>query len=263
MPRSFGSTLRAWRSRRRYSQLQLAAEADVSQRHVSFLETGRSRPSREMVIHLATVLDVPLRDRNAMLAAAGFAPIYRETSLDEPEMEQVRHVIATILEGQDPFPALAIDAHWDVVMSNDAAASLTMAMVDPASAAVGDRANIARLTLHPDGLRRYIVNWDEVAATLVRRLRAELEYRPDDAALSNLLEEVTAYPGVKMGEPRPPSAGDLLLPVHYRVGGADIRLAGTIATLGTPYDVTLDELRIETFFPVDPESERALRRLLD
>lgn len=262
MPTSFGSTLRTWRGRRRYSQLQLATEAEVSQRHVSFLETGRARPSREMVIHLATVLDVPLRDRNAMLAAAGFAPIYRETGLDEPEMEQVRHVIATILEGQHPFPALVVDAHWDVVMSNDAAAALTMAMVEPASDAVRARPNIARLTLHPDGLRRFIVNWDEVAAMVVHRLRGELEHRPDDEDLVRLLDEVTAYPGVDAGEPRAPTASDLLLPVHYRIGDADIRLAGTIATLGTPYDVTLDELRIETFFPIDAESERALHDLL-
>ncbi len=260
MTATFGPVLRRWRTHRRFSQLQLAAEADVSQRHVSFLETGRAKPSREMVVHLATVLDVPLRERNTMLTAAGFAPLYSETRLEEPAMAQVRHVLEFLLDAHEPFPAFVIDRQWTVVMSNEAARRLTAALVDPAE--VGDEVNVMRLSLHPAGMRRFIVNWTEAATLIMDRLRREAAERPTDTALQDLLAEAESYEGVaELPRRLAPAGSDLLVPVHYRAGDLDLRLFGTIATLGASYDVTVEELRFETFFPADDESEQVLRAL--
>ena len=261
----FGAILRDRRRARRYSQLQLAGLADVSQRHISFLETGRSHPSREMVVHLANVLDLPLRDRNILLTAAGFAPAYRETGLDEPAMDQVRHVLEFVLAAHEPFPTLVIDRRWDVVMSNDAASRLTAAIIDPATAPIDRGVNIARLTFHPDGLRTVMVGWDEVAASVLERLEREVVDRPGDRELGVLFEEMLTYPGVARlrRPPRLPSGDDLLLPVHYRSDDIEVRLLTTIATIGAPYDITLEELRLETFYPADSESEQVLRSLAE
>ena len=262
MSTAFGTALRQWRTQRRYSQLQLAAEADVSQRHVSFLETGRARPSREMVVHLAMVLDVPLRERNAMLLAAGFAPLYRETGLGEPAMAQVRHVLEFLLAAHEPFPAIVVDRRWNVVLANEAANRLTLTMLDPEIAPVCDGLNMIRLTLHPQGVRRFTVNWVEVATMVMDRLRRDVAERPSDQALRRLLAEAESYQGVTdLPRRLSPTGNDLLVPVHYRSDDIDVRLFGTIATLGASYDVTVEELRLETFFPADPESEAALRRL--
>ena len=258
----FGETLRQWRRARRFSQLDLAATADVSQRHLSFLETGRSEPSREMVIHLATVLDVPLRDRNRWLAVAGFAAAYPERSLDEPAMEQVRHVFDIILTAHEPFPAYVVDPAWNIVMTNQAAGRLTARFMDPADvAAFGG--NVLRLALHPDGLRSHLVNWEEAAAALLDRLARETAERPTDQALEELFEEVSGYPGVADLAVRfgLPDAADLMVPLHFRLAEGDLRLFTTIATIGAPYDVTLEELRLETLLPADADSESLLRRL--
>jgi transcriptional regulator with XRE-family HTH domain len=259
MSTGFGAALREWRHRRRYSQLQLSAEAGVSQRHVSFLETGRARPSPEMVVHLATVLEVPLRERNSLLVAAGYAPLYPETGLDEPALAQVRHVLEFLLEAHEPFPAIVVDRRWDVVKANGAATRLMM-LGDATSA--GRAVNLARLSLHPDGIRRFTVNWTAVATSVMDRLRREAAVHPNDPVLQDLVREVEGYDGVAdLPRRLAPTGDDLLVPVHYRWEGVDIRLFGTIATLGAPYDVTLEELRLETLFPADEASERVLQAL--
>ncbi len=260
---TFGMHLKHWRTARRFSQLALAAEADVSQRHLSFIETGKAKPSREMVIHLATVLDLPLRTRNELLVAAGFAPAYTETGLDEPAMDQVRHVLEFLLRAHEPNPAIVVDRRWNVVSSNTGATRLLAALVAPATVPVADGLNLARLAFHPSGLRRVTVNWDATAATLLERLEREAADRAGDEALRGILAEILEYPGVAelRREPRLPSGGDLLVPIHYRSGELELRLFSTFSTIGAPYDVTLEELRIETFFPIDAASEAALRSL--
>lgn len=258
MSDTYGTTLRTWRAARRLSQLELATVADVSQRHVSFLETGRAKPSREMVIHLAIALDVPHRDRNTMLAVAGYAPEYPETSLTAPALEQVRGILETILRSHDPFPAIVVDRGWDVVMANEAAMRFTASMLEPS----GEQPiNALKLVLHPEGVRPFLVNWDQVAAMALRRLDHEIAARPADRILLALRDEVRGYPDVAAleGEAPRPSADDLLIPVHYRIGQHDLRLFSTIATIGDAHDITLEELRLESFFAADPETERLLR----
>ena len=262
MAMTFGDALRDWRRRRRFSQLQLATEADVSQRHVSFLETGRARPSREMVVHLATVLDVPMREQNGLLMAAGFAPVYHETALDEPAMSQIRHVLEFLLKAHEPYPAIVVDRHWNVVMSNEASTRLMTSMLDPATAPVGDGLNLMRLSLHPDGARKFTVNWVELATSIMDRLRREAAERPNDQKLQDLVAEAESYEGVAdLPRRLAPSGSDLLVPFHYRAGDVELRLFGTIATIGAPYDITVEELRFETFFPADPATEQALREI--
>ncbi|MDX1691570.1 MAG: helix-turn-helix transcriptional regulator [Acidimicrobiia bacterium] len=258
---TFGTALRDWRTARRYSQLDLAAEAGVSQRHLSFLETGRSRPSREMVLHLSRVLDVPLRRRNDLLVAAGLAPEYPATPLEDDVMAPVRDALQIVVDGAEPNPAFIVDRLWTLRMTNAAARRLLPMLVDPASAApvAGDPPNLLRLSLHPDGLRDAIVNFEQAAGAIVERVTREVSADPTDRALADLLDEVTAYPGV-------PSAGGegdggLVVPVHYRTDDLDLRLFTTIAVVGTPRDVTLDELRIEWLLPADEASRDALAAL--
>jgi transcriptional regulator with XRE-family HTH domain len=260
---AFGSELKRWRTVRRFSQLELATRSDVSQRHLSFLETGRSAPSREMVIHLAMILDVPLRDRNHLLEAAGFAPVYPHTELTAPAMRQVRKVLEFILSAHEPNPAIVIDRRWDVVMSNEAAGRLTAALVDPSTAPIDGGVNVARLTFHPEGLRTCTVGWDATAADVLARLERDANHRSGDDTLENLLHEVLEYPGVaELDRKREsPTPEDLLLPVHYRTEALEVRLFSTIATLGAPFDITLEELRLETFFPADATSAAALDAL--
>ncbi len=198
---TFGDLLRGWRQVRRLSQLELATVAEVSQRHLSFLETGRSAPSREMVVHLATALQAPLRDRNAWLIAAGFAPVYSEEGLDEPAMEQIRHMLELILAAHEPFPAYVIDRAWNLVLTNQAAGALTTRLVAPGAAALFG-GNVMRLSLHPEGLRRHLVNWEQAASALLDRLQRETAERPTDGSLAALLDEVN---GQQMGRSLPSS----------------------------------------------------------
>lgn len=262
---TFGEQLRHWRAIRRFSQMALSAEAEVSQRHLSYIETGRARPSREMVVHLATVLDLPLRTRNELLVAAGYAPLYPETRLDEPAMDDVRHVLDFILTAHEPNPALVADRRWNVVASNAAATRLLRALVDPAGLPATEGPNLARLTFHPHGLRTATVNWEVTAATLLERLEREVADRAGDTALAALLDEVLTYPdvGAVRHRPRLPTGSDLLVPIHYRTPDVELKLFSTFATMGAPYDVTLEELRIETFFPADAASRTELARLGD
>lgn len=256
----FGHVLRDWRSRRSRSQLALASEAGVSQRHISFLETGRSNPSREMVIHLGVVLDVPLRDRNAMLVSAGFAPVYAERSIDDPDLADIRHALETMLRAHEPFPAYVIDRHWNLSLANDAAGRLIATLPPSAQLHAG---NILRLTMHPDGLRQVTANWEEAAAAVIRRLHREVVENPGDTALADLLDEAMAYPGAPSARQlaEVPSAHDLLIPLTLEQQGVRLSFFTTIATLATPVDITLQELRLETLLPADADTEAALRAL--
>ena len=260
---AFGSTLRWWRTTRRYSQLQLAADAEVSSRHISFLETGKARPSREMVVHLATVLDLPLRDRNVLLETAGFAPGYPDHDLDAPEMDDVRAVLAEILTAHQPNPAVVVDRRGDLVDANAAAFAMMGQLVTADSPAMEPTVNVNRLALHPAGMRDRTDNWTEVATNLVQRLEREHAHRPADEQLGQLLDELFTYPGVTdlRRHPALPTGADLLVPLRLTTfDGETLTLVTTIATIGAPYDVTLDELRLETFFPGDNASRAVLAR---
>jgi transcriptional regulator with XRE-family HTH domain len=261
-PSSLGTLLRQWRERRRMSQLDLAIEAEISSRHLSFMETGRSRPSRQMVLLLAEVLDVPPRGRNDLLAAAGYAPIYRESSLDAPEMAQFRRALDFILRQQEPYPAIVLDRYWNILLANESTGRFMELFLDPADAAALGSPNAMRLICHPQALRPYIVNWDVTAAALIQWLHRDL-LRSADAGMRLLLDELLAYPDV----PRNWRTLDLdaptapFLAIEMQKGEAHLQFFTTLTTLGTPYDITLHELRIESFFPADDATDTALRLL--
>jgi transcriptional regulator with XRE-family HTH domain len=249
-----GDLLRAWRVKRRSSQLDLAVEAGVSTRHLSFVETGRARPSREMVLLLAECLDVPLRERNGLLLAAGYAPVYRERRLDDPDMATVRSSLERILAGQEPFPAIVVDRRWNAVLANQAA-GLFLVDVDPAL--LTPATNVYRVSLHPDGLGRRITNFDEYAGHLISRLQRLVLVTGDDE-LRALLDEVLTYPGVAKARHHGESGSELVLPLRLRVGDDELALFSTIATFGTAVDITLAELAIESFFPADEATAASL-----
>ena len=259
---SVGPLLRQWRERRKMSQLGLAAEAGFSARHLSFVETGRSQPSRDLVLLLARVLEVPLRSRNELLTAAGFAPIYRETTLEAPELAQVRRAVEFILRQQEPYPAIVLDRHWNIVRANAAMGRVIALFLSDEQAAAAGAPNVMRLTYHPHGLRTWIVNWEETASAYIQWLHRDL-LRTGDAKTRALLDELLAYPEI----PREWLAIDLdastqpFLAMEFRKGDVSLSFFTTIASLGTPYDVTLHELRVESFFPADDATDRALRRL--
>ena len=254
-----GGLLRDWRQRRRLSQLDLSNEAAVSARHLSFVETGRSKPSRELVLHLAEHLDVPLRERNALLLAAGYAPVYRERSLDDAEMDPVRRALDLILSGHEPYPAVIVDRRWDLVAANGAALGLFTEGV--AAHLLEPPVNVYRLGLHPDGLGSRVRTKAEYSAHLLTQLHRDVALS-GDRDLAALLEEVSAYPGVA----RPTSlvtdpARMLFLPMELETGDGEVlSFFSTLATFGTALDVTLAEMSIEAFFPADPATQDALRR---
>lgn len=256
---AFGDLLRGWRERRRLTQMELAQRADVSARHLSFLETGRSNPSRQMVLNLAAHLEIPLRERNQLLTAAGFAPVYPRTPLDAPEMDAVRSAIDQVLAGHEPYPALAVDRYWNIVSMN-AAAALFAEDVDPAL--LGPPPNVYRLSLHPDGLAPRVINFAELAHHLLHRLRHDVAVSADPD-LAALLEEVGSYPTVReLG--RPAATHDaVVVPVRLRHPRGELSLFTTVATFGTPVDVTVAELALETFFPADAETALRLDALAD
>ena len=253
-----GRLLRDWRTARGLSQLDLALRAGFSARHVSFIETGRSRPSREALLALAETLEVPLRDRNVLLEAAGFADAYRETSLDAETMAPIRSMLRFILDRHAPYAAIVLDRYSTCVMGNAAADRLVALTVD--ASIVTANANHLRLAFHRLGARRFIVNWEEVARHLLARAERELA-TPGDARAAALLAELRDGAG-PLPRAAPPLAGDLLLPIHIRRDGVELRLFSAIMTLGTPRDVTLQELRIETYVPMDERTESLLRGLL-
>ncbi|MBB5134338.1 transcriptional regulator with XRE-family HTH domain [Thermocatellispora tengchongensis] len=252
-----GELLRSWRQRRRVSQLDLAIAAGVSARHISFLETGRARPSREMVMRLADNLGVPLRHRNRLLVAAGFAPAYRERPVDAPEMGAVRAALDKILAGHEPYPALVVDRGWHLVAANRAAGLFLEGMPDHL---LEPPINVMRLSLHPDGLAARMVNLPEVRASLLYNLRRQAD-ASGDGVLAELHDEIAAYryPGVDVNVARLPGAADILVPLRVRHGDAVLSLFTTIAAFGTPVDVTVSELAIEMFWPNDEATAAALR----
>ncbi|MBN8925159.1 MAG: transcriptional regulator [Rhodospirillales bacterium 69-11] len=262
--RPVGEMLRDWRQRRRLSQLDLACEADISTKHLSFLETGRSRPSREMLLHLAERLEVPLRERNLLLSAAGYAPEYPERSLDDPALDSARRGVEALLAAHEPNPALAVDRHWQLVAGNRAVGRL-MADVEPTL--LRPPVNVLRLSLHPAGLASRIVNLPEWRAHVVQRLRRQIEVS-GDPVLSDLLEEIQDYPmpaaGASGGPAQEvPSADAVAVPFRLATIDGVLSFFSTTTVFGTPVEVTLSELAIEAFFPADPETARLMRLQAD
>jgi transcriptional regulator with XRE-family HTH domain len=251
-----GDLLRTWRQRRRLSQLDLAGEAEISTRHLSFLENGRATPSREMILRLAEQLAIPIRERNALLLAGGFAPIYSERPMDDPELAAARKAIDLFLERQKPYPAFAIDRHWTVVASNSALPEL----YEGCSPALMKRpVNGMRLTLHPEGMAPRIVNLAEWRAHLLERLRHEIAVTADPA-LSLLLHEVLRYPAPPSEVPVAPPVG-VMVPFRVATRAGVLSFFTTTTVFGTPIDVTLSELMLEHFYPADEETDAIVRRL--
>jgi transcriptional regulator with XRE-family HTH domain len=250
-----GALLRDWRQRRRMTQMDLALEADVSARHLSFIETGRSTPSAEMVKHLAEQLDVPLRERNELLLAAGYAPAYGQRDLDEPEMGPVREALERVLKGHEPFPAVVVDRHWGMVAGNSAIPLLTAGVAEHLLA---PPVNVLRLTLHPEGMAPRIANLPEWRAHLLDRLGRQV-VTSGDPALAALHEELAALPGGAAAPAHDLAAGEIATPLRIRHGDAELSFISTYTTFGTAIDVTVSELSIEAFFPADEVTAQALR----
>ncbi len=255
-----GALLREWRAARRLSQLDLALDVGVSARHLSCVETGKAQPSRDMVARLADVLEMPLRERNALLMAAGYAPKYPETALGTPALAQIRRAIDSILGQQEPYPAFVLNRHWDVLMANRAAARVSGFLMRGAASA---HSNMIRQFFDPDDLRAAVVNWEEVAGDLIRHLHIEVAAAPSDAAGRALLDDVLRYPGVpaRWRTREPGAAPAPLLTTAFRRDDRELRFFSTITTFGTPRDVTLDELRIECVFPEDDATGELCRAL--
>jgi transcriptional regulator with XRE-family HTH domain len=254
--RNVGVLLRQWREHRRLSQLELSVQAEVSSRHLSFVETGRSSPSRDMVLHLADELDVPFRERNRLLLAAGYAPAYAETPLDSSQMSAVRAALRQVLTAHEPYPAVVVDRRWNMV---DANATVAVLVDGAAPELLAPPANVLRISLHPDGVARRVVNLGEVRAHLLGRLRRQVALT-GDPEVADLYEELRGYP---CDQPEPdvevPGPGDVVLPLRIRHGDGELAFFSTVATFGTPVDITVQELVIESFFPADATTAEALR----
>lgn len=257
--RPVGELLRDWRQRRRLSQLELSVRADISTRHLSFLETGRSRPSSTMVLRIAEELDVPLRDRNQLLLAAGFAPTYSENSLDSPRMTAVRAAVRQVLAAHEPFPAVVVDRAWNILENNR---GIALFLTDVASDLLVPPINALRVTLHPDGLAPRIVNLGEWREHLLGRLRRQVAASADTAQ-AHLLEELSGYP---CADAEPPAAqpghGEIFVPLRLRHQDTELSFFSTCATFGTPLDITTAELAIESFFPADATTTAAVTAAL-
>ena len=252
---SVGPRIRAWRQTRGLSQFEVASRAGFSVRHVSFIETGCARPSREAMLALSEVLGLPLCEQNRLLEAAGFARVFRETPISADEMAHMRGMLQFILDRHLPYAAVALDRHSNLLLSNRTAGQFLPTLISPALSARNN--NILRATFHPEGSRRWIVNWPEVERHLLSRAELDLGSAEDPIGAA-LLAEIKSYASasVAANSHKAPRPGDLLLPLHIRMGDLDLRLFSTIMILCTPHDVTLQELRVETFFPADQESER-------
>ncbi|MBE7635305.1 helix-turn-helix domain-containing protein [Sneathiella sp. P13V-1] len=257
---SFQTLFRQWRNSRHFSQLDLALEADISQRHISYLETGRSRPSRDMILHLSEVLEIPLRERNTLLKAAGFSAEYTETELEAPKMKPIREAVARILDHHTPYPAMAVDRLWNIVQTNSAADRMLEAaksQLNPAdfsSEELNYLGNIAFLTVHPKAFRSLIKNWEVSGPQFVHRLKrdkAALGNSPSAPFYDMLIE--AADLDERVGAPQE----DLLpfIPLEFTLAGFDLSVFSVISTFGTPQDITTDELRIEAFYPTNDQTE--------
>jgi transcriptional regulator with XRE-family HTH domain len=254
-----GALLRDWRAARRLSQLDLALATNVSSRHLSCIETGRAQPSREMVLRLAAVLAIPLRERNALLGAAGYAPVYRDSGLAAPELERAQQAVELILRQQEPYPAIVVSRHWDLLAANQGAKRIFGWMVG----APLPHTNIARLSFDPAGLRPFVVNWEEVALDLIGRLRCDATASPSDVRARSLLNDILAHPDVptrcldhELGALPAPVAT-----ITYRKGAIDLTFFWTVTTFVTPRDITLEELRIDCSFPADESTAQFCRDL--
>ncbi len=261
---SFGGLLRQWRTARKMSQLDLSVHTEVSQRHLSFLESGRSRPSQHMVVQLSEALDVPLRERNTLLHAAGFAPFYRERGLSDEDMAPVHDALQRMLDHHDPYPAVVVDREYDLLMENHAFVALTSFFGDRdqlwAACCPDARPNLLRLTFHRHGARPFIRNFSEIAPLLLQRMYRETAANKNDAALA-FIEELRADPDIPsqwhVGDPT--AAPPPVLPLVLGNGLIELKLFSMISTFGTPHDITTDEIRVEMFFPGDAVTETLLR----
>jgi transcriptional regulator with XRE-family HTH domain len=259
---TLGQLLKQWRSRRALSQLDLALAAHTTQRHVSFIESGRAAPSREMVLRLAAPLGLPLRQQNALLLAAGYAPAWRERALSAPDMQAVDRALDHMLAQHEPFPAFVVDRHWNLLRANRGAEKLVEFLTGPiADGPHAEPVNLAVALMSPEGLRPLIVNWPEVASHFLRGVQndANMDGAPEKIALLTRLSALAEQ--TPPAEALPPEEAALpVLPIHFRRGDTSLRLFTTIATLGTPRDITLEEIRIEFFFPMDEATETTCRR---
>jgi len=255
---TFGQLIRQWRDVRKYSQLNLALEAGVSQRHLSFLESGRAQPSREMILQLAEVLDIPLRERNLLLHAAGFAPVFQQRLLQDEDMKAVRDALNLTLKHHEPFPAMVVNQQWNMLMCNEATERFVALLGQPDEVWMrvdesGGR-NVMRMVFHPRGMQSQLKNWTQVATLMLNRLHREVAADPTHQALRKLLDELSQFPGVNAqwrsqdwsnGLPPP------IFPFEYDLGEHTLKVFSMVSTFGTALDVTADELRVETFFPAD------------
>jgi transcriptional regulator with XRE-family HTH domain len=260
--RPVGEHLREWRQRRRLSQLDLACEAEISTKHLSFLETGRATPSRDMVMHLAERLDIPLRERNTLLVAAGYAPVFPERPLSDPALQSARRAIDLVLRGHEPYPAIAVDRHWTLVAANKAVAPL-LEGADPML--LQPPVNVLRLSLHPSGLAPRIANLAQWRAHLLDRLRHQIEVTADPM-LDALLRELADYPAPRTARsgaaPEETDYAGMVVPLRLVTKLGVLGFFSTTTVFGTPVDVTLSELALESFFPADAATAEALRRTM-
>lgn len=237
------------------SQLDLALDAEISARHLSFVETGKSQPSRDMVLRLAERLDVPLRDRNVLLSAAGFAPVFSERKLDDPALREARKAVDLVLKGHEPYPALAIDRHWTLLAANNAVPPL---LAGASAELTTGPVNVLRLSLHPQGLSSRIVNLAQWRAHLLERLRRQVELTADPV-LAELLKELQAYPVPRAAGPALKAVSEVVVPLQLRAGDTVLSFISTTTVFGTPQEITLSELALETFFPADAQTAEILR----
>lgn len=261
MNRPVGELLRDWRQRRRFSQLDLASEADVSTRHISFLETGRAQPSREMLLRLADQLQIPLREQNALLIAAGFAPIFRERPLDDPALQPARAAIDLVLSGHEPNPAIAVDRHWSLVAANRASGPF---FADLAPELAEPPINVLRATLHPDGLAPRIANYSQWRAHMFARVRRQIDATADPV-LSDLLRDLRGYPVPDSTDelPRVQEIPGVVVPLRLRTEWGVLSFLYTMTVFGTPVEVTVSEIAIESFFPADEATAATLRQAVE
>jgi len=264
---TFGNLLKHWRKQRKFSQLDLALASDVSQRHISFLESGRANPSQEMILQLATVLDIPLREQNVMLTTAGFAPIYSESDLTSPEFEPIRKALDFILLSQTHSPVLIMDRYWNLIQSNPVSQRLINWLVNPedlhTNFYIDKKINLMRLMLHPQGLKPFVSNWEEIVSHLIKRVYREALADNKNQKPQQLYQELMTYPDVpqlwKLSHAQTWQIP--LLTVKFFKDGLNLNFFSAIATLGTPQDIMLQELRIETLFPVDEITQKNLVKL--
>lgn len=257
-----GDLIRYWREARGLSQMAVAFDVDVSARHMSFVETGRSNPSRELVLRIADRLAIPSREENVLLEAAGYARRHRESSLEDADLRQVNEVLRFLLDRHEPNSALVFDGRWDIVMSNESHRRSRDFFVGDEELPPEVLNNLLRLTFHPRALRRWIVNWHVVGPVLLERVERELAEAPSAHALRRLLDEIRSYGPVPSSPPRDAAPAGVLVPVHLRKGDVDLKLFSVLSSIGTAVDVTLQELRVESFFPADAVTEATLAELV-